>query len=252
MLLTGGTLARAAAEGHRVIIVVATSGDQGLTGAGWERDLETRRLRELEASAALLGVSQVRCLGYGDSGMNPQVRPPAGSFCAAPPGEAAARLAEVLRAERADVLTIYDGNGGYGHRDHVRVHQVGLAAAAAAGTAVVLEATVERERLTSAMRLLNRFGVRPGGWTTGDMQAAFRSRTEITHEVDVRSYTGRKRAAMAAHASQAVGGDDIRTLRLLAALPRPVFRRVLGREWFVEVDRTVPARPLDDIFATLR
>ena len=33
-LLTSGTLARAAAEGHRVVVVVATDGDEGLASAG--------------------------------------------------------------------------------------------------------------------------------------------------------------------------------------------------------------------------
>src|SRR5918995_112630 len=49
-------------------------------------------------------------------------------------GEAAGRLAAVLREEGADVVTIYDENGVYGHPDHVQVHRVGTRAAALAGT----------------------------------------------------------------------------------------------------------------------
>src|SRR5436305_498053 len=83
--------------------------------------------------AAALGVARVVELGYGDSGMGPEPPPP-GSFCAAAPGEVAERVAAVLEEERADALTVYDPHGGYGHRDHVRVHEAGLLAATAAGT----------------------------------------------------------------------------------------------------------------------
>ena len=51
--------------------------------------------------------------------------------------------------------------------------------------------------------------------------------------LDVRDAVEAKRAALAAHASQATGG--VRTVRILLALPGPLARRVLGREWFVEV-----------------
>src|SRR3954454_19816003 len=85
-LLTGGTLARCAAQGHRVVLVVATSGERGL---GHETaDLGPRRRAELERAARLLGVSRTVLLGYGDSGFRDPVEPPADSFCAAPIAEA--------------------------------------------------------------------------------------------------------------------------------------------------------------------
>ncbi len=67
--------------------------------------------------------------------------------------EAAGRLAEILVAENASVLTSYDANGGYGHPDHLAVHRIGAAAARLAGTPVVLEATVPRDRLFAAARV---------------------------------------------------------------------------------------------------
>src|SRR5947209_19692433 len=100
-LFTGGTLARCAAEGHRVVLVTATAGERGLTGAG-ASNLGPTRLAELRAAAAALGVSRVVTLGYGDSGMG-DGPPPAGSLCAVPLDEVADRLAAVLREERADV-----------------------------------------------------------------------------------------------------------------------------------------------------
>jgi LmbE family N-acetylglucosaminyl deacetylase len=254
-LYTGGTLARLHAEGHRVVVVTATAGERGLTGAGTPggpQDLGAARLAELDRAAAALGVDRVVTLGYGDSGMDSTEPPPTGSLCAAPVEEPARRLADVLVEEHADALTTYDAAGGYGHRDHVRVHQIGARAAALAGTRLVLEATVPRERLQRAVRLLNRVGIRPGGMTSADFAHAYRPAGDITHEIDVRRWVPAKRRALAAHASQTSGGADVRTVALLSRLPMPVARLVLGREWFVEPGRAPATRPLGDVFASLR
>ena len=133
--------------------------------------------------------------------------------------EVAARLAAILVEESADILTIYDPNGGYGHRDHIRVHDAGLLAAASAGTPRVLEATVPRETLMRGLRLLNVVRVRPGGMTSANFRDAYRARGEITHQIDVRPWLTAKLAALSAHASQATGGTDIRAVRLLSGLP---------------------------------
>jgi LmbE family N-acetylglucosaminyl deacetylase len=231
------------------VLVVATGGERGLTGAPPARgDLGAVRAAELDRAAAALGVARVVTLGYADSGLDDPPVPPPGSFCAAPVEEAASRLQAVLAEERADVLTVYDEAGGYGHRDHVRVRAVGLAAAAAAGTPRVLEATVEREAIQRAIGLVNRLGVRPGGIRAADLAAAYRPRAEITHEIDVRRFVRAKQAALAAHASQATGGADVRTVGLLSRLPWPLARAVLGREWFVEVGLAVPAKPRKELF----
>jgi LmbE family N-acetylglucosaminyl deacetylase len=248
-LLTGGTLARCAAQGHRVVLVVATSGERGL--ASDTARLGTRRLAELERAAELLGVSRIVLLGYGDSGFREPAEPPPGSFCATSLAEAAARVADVLREESADVLTVYDDNGGYGHRDHLRVREVGLAAAAEAATPVVLAATLDRDALLRAMRLLRKLHVRPGGMTPELLDTAFTSGADITHEIDVRPWVPAKRAALRAHASQADGGDDLRTVRLLARLPWPVASAVLGKEWFVEVGQRPRATRATDPFVSV-
>ena len=251
-LFTGGTLARLAAEGHRVVVVTATAGERGLAAAGGLGDgLGAVRRAELEAAARELGVARVVTLDYGDSGMGAG-SPPAGSLCATPVDESAQRLAEVLVEEHADALTIYDPHGGYGHRDHVRVHEVGVAAAARAGTGLVLEATVARESLQRGLRLLNLLGIRPGGMRSRDLAGAFRARADITHEVDVRRWVPAKQRALAAHASQTGGGTDVRTVALLSRLPGPLATVALGREWFVEHGRSPGRHPLNDVLASLR
>ena len=250
-LLTAGTLARAAAEGHRVVIVVATAGGAGLASSVVlaEGPLAQRRMAELRESALAVGCARVECLGYDDSGM---AGAPSGAphpFARADRDEAATRLAVLLREERADVLTVYDPAGGYGHPDHVQVHHVGTRAAALAGTPVVLEATVDRRLLLRALRAVRWLPGVPRDFQPSRFATAFAAPDRITHRVDVRRYIRHKRAAMAAHASQAGADTGRRTLAVLLRLPGPLFRAALGREWFVEHGRE-PSRPLtDDVFA---
>jgi LmbE family N-acetylglucosaminyl deacetylase len=254
-LLTAGTLAAAAAEGHRVVIVVATSGESGLAaGEVTPEQLAHRRREELELSAESIGASRLVLLGHPDSGLHPGQR--AGdervAFADLDPQLVAHELAALLRDEAADVLTTYDAAGGYGHPDHVQVHQVGLLAARMAGTPVVLEATVDRELLQRATSVLRpASAVLPMPYLP-DMRCAFTPRRELTHRIDVRPFLGAKLDALRAHASQAGGDDGVRTLALLLRLPGPLRRRVLGTEWFREVGRTPRTPPLHDIFATLR
>jgi len=255
-LLTGGTLARAAAEGHRVVLVVATDGAAGLADAGPGAGLAQRRERELAASAAALGVARVVRLGHRDSGY---LEPAAGSdadpvFSRLPVDRVASEVAAVLREEGADVLTTYDARGGYGHPDHVHVHAVGVSAAALAGTPVVLEATIDRTWVRRALRLAGRVPGLVGDVTADRVGEGFTARGDLTHRVDVRAHTAAKRAALAAHTSQSETGGrrGVRGIGALLLLPRPVFRRALGREWFTERGRAPGARPLDDVFASLR
>ncbi|GAB7046039.1 PIG-L family deacetylase [Catenuloplanes indicus] len=243
-LLTGGTLARAAAEGHRVVLVTATLGEAGLASDAVR--LGERRRAELEAAAAALGCARVEVLGYRDSGLS------AGDdrcFAAAPVGEVAERLAGILREERADVLIGYDARGGYGHPDHVQVHRAARAAARLAGTRVLLEATVDRDVLRPVLWLSAVAGRLLPRLPLGAAATVFTPRAELTHVVDVRGYLRQKRAALRAHGSQATGGRGIRTVALLAGLPGPLFALVAGREWFVEHGARGPG---DDVFGSLR
>jgi len=256
-LLTAGTMARASAEGHRVVLVVATDGGAGLASrdllAGGA-DLGARRSAELRRSAAALGCARVVELGYADSGLGGDAVPPPGrtAFARVDPDVAAAALADVLVAESADVLTSYDAAGGYGHPDHVQVHRVAARAAGLAGTPVLLEATVERERLARAVRAVGRVYRYPPEFDVDAYDRAYTPRAELTHRVDVRRYAVRKRTAMAAHASQATADGGDRTLAALLRLPIPVFRQVLGSEWYVERGRPAGGPLLDDVFASLR
>ena len=67
------------------------------------------------------------------------------SFWQADVDQAAARLAAILGEEQADVLTIYDDNGGYGHPDHIQVHRVGIAGRGARRHRAVFQNTINRD-----------------------------------------------------------------------------------------------------------
>lgn len=259
-LLTAGTMARAAAEGHRVVLVVATDGALGLTdeatyGAKGGA-LASTRARELAASAAGLGVARTVTLGHADSGSGPEVLPdpPEGRrFVRVPVDEAAQALTRILLEEQADVLTTYDPHGGYGHRDHVRVHEVGARAAELArerGLPVtVLWATVPRDLLCRAIDLVARVYRFPSEFDRASFDRAYCASAEITHRIPVRRYARAKRAAMRAHASQAAGPGD-RTLGALARIPRPLYDLVFRREWFVD-PAAPPGTARTDVFEGL-
>lgn len=241
-LLTGGTLARLAAEGHRTVIVVACDGAMGDA----REPGALVRLGELRAAAQVLGVARVHHLGYADSGHGALLfpdPPDRARFMRAPVDEAAKRLAAILEEERADLLLSYDAAGGYGHRDHVRVHEVGVRAAELTGVRV-LEATVPREpvvrlgKALQAVRVLRRYDFSDASWF-GSPRAA------ITHRYDVRRYAAQKQAALAEHRTQLGKRRGGLLFRILVRMPTPLFAVFAGRrEWFVESRRE--GHPLRD------
>jgi LmbE family N-acetylglucosaminyl deacetylase len=201
VLLTGGTLARLAAEGNRTVIVVACVGGLGhapIAGAG-------SRFEELRVSASRLGAARVVDLGYADSGHGPVLFPDPPDrvrFARADLDEAAAKLADLIREEHADVLLSYDAQGGLGHRDHVKVHQVGARAAQMAGSVRVLEATLPRELgawVFRPLRLL-RLVVR---YDPPDIRMGFSPRSPV------RDHASRERAPVRTAEASGTGGSRV-------------------------------------------
>ena len=231
-IATGGTLAKAADQGHRVVIVIATRGEHGEVAEGVlasGEELWKRRVQEAEAAAAILGARRLEFLGYVDSGMmgTPENDAP-GAFWRADIEEAAGKLAEILREEKAEVLTIYDDHGAYGHPDHIQVHRVGVRAADLAGTPGVFEATTNREEVQRQIARAQEAGVDlPGGLDDGQLQTFGTPESAITTAVDVRDFLDRKRSAMAAHATQ------IAESSFFLAMPQEMFAEAFGTEWFI-------------------
>ena len=110
---------------------------------------------------------------------------------------------------------------------------------------------MDRTSLLRALWLLNLTRLAPPDFRPDRLRAAYTARPEITHRVDVRDHLDAKRAAMRAHASQAAGGTDTRTLAYCLRYPA----RSTGWPSASRVRRARPAgrRPIsDDIFAALR
>ena len=224
---TGGVMRLAADAGHRVVVVTATDGALGEVPDGLLAEgeaLAARRRRELEESTTILGADRLVLLGYADSGMagSPENANPH-AFANADVEEVARRLADVLREERADVVTIYDANGGYGHPDHIQVHRVGVRATEIAGISHVYESTVNRDHMRAMLSSHPQ-------WSSDEALSAMDglglSDEEITTEVDVRAVMASKRAAMLAHATQV--GDFGPFLQMSEVELETAF----GREWF--------------------
>jgi len=197
-----------------------------------------------------MGVARVEHLGYADSEAGPILHPDPpdrARFVRADVDDAADRLADILRREDADLLISYEQAGGYGHPDHVRVHEVGQRAAFMAGGVRVIEATLPREPVVAMFKLtrLFRLTVR---YDPEAIKNSFTPRTDITHRVNVRRFAPQKRAAVAAHASEVHGnGRNARGMRLLLRIPTPVFGVLLGWEWFAEPGAASGSRRLGDV-----
>jgi LmbE family N-acetylglucosaminyl deacetylase len=234
-IATGGTMARAKAEGHRVVLVVATRGELSSNGHDALAPGETlrdRRVAEQMKAADELGGDRVEFLGYHDSGMaGAPTNDAAEAFASADVDEAAARLARLLNDEAADVLTVYDHHGTYGHPDHIQVHRVGIRAGELAGTPRVYEATMNRDYLRRLMEMrAAELAEQPDAPDAASMEDFGSPEDIITTTVDVRDYVDQKRAAMAAHASQ-IPSDSF-----FMAMPLEAFREAFGYEWFIRRD----------------
>ena len=250
---TGGAMMKAAADGHRVVLVTATRGEAGeihnMEEAASRPRLGEIRTQELENASRILGVSRGEFLGYRDSGMvgtpeNDDQR----SFHQAAVDEAAQRLAAILREEKPDVVVTYAEDGVYGHPDHIKAHFVTNAAldqllrASDSWTPKKLYYTaIPRsmmqafmEQMPEEARLQQSSNIRIVG-TPDEL---------VTTRVDVSPYTARKRQAFAAHVSQ----NDPNSW--FATMADQIYELAFGTEYY-QLARGKPgsALPESDLFS---
>jgi mycothiol S-conjugate amidase len=135
------TMARYADEGARVLVVSLTGGERGdiLNPAMDLPEVHGRiheiRRDEMARAAEILGVEHA-WLGFIDSGLpegDPLPPLPEGCFALVPLEESTGALVKLIREFKPHVLTTYDETGGYPHPDHIRCHEVSVAAYEAAG-----------------------------------------------------------------------------------------------------------------------
>jgi N-acetyl-1-D-myo-inositol-2-amino-2-deoxy-alpha-D-glucopyranoside deacetylase len=264
-------MARYAAEGAQVTLVTCTLGEQGEVIPPGLRHLEAtaddalgpHRADELAAAMAALGVADHRLLADGrwrDSGMawtEPGIAG-AGSWTAGPEALvnadlalAAGALAAVLREVRPQVVVTYDPQGGYGHPDHIKAHEIATAATDLIKDEAFVQAVywirVPRSAAESERAQLIVSGRTPASMVPPPRHAAYPPAVVdddvVTAVIDGSAYLERKRAALIAHATQVrVEGDCF-------ALSNGVAHLLTGVEAFQRVgaDRGEPWG--DDLFS---
>jgi N-acetyl-1-D-myo-inositol-2-amino-2-deoxy-alpha-D-glucopyranoside deacetylase len=259
---TGGTLARYAEEGARVVVVYGTRGESGeihhpdLDPAEAVNQLGEIREREVREAAAILGVTDVFFLGYRDSGMKDtedNKKPEA--FMNATLDEATARLTAIIRETQPQVMVTYDEDGGYGHPDHIMANRVTVAAFEATkgeawGPEKLYFAARSREGFKRQVEGMRALGIE-FPWIKADFNFDEYGSPddEITAHIDVARYAGLKQQALAVHRTQIPA--DFFYLRV----PPEVLASHAGIEYFLRVEPPPEKDEReDDLFAgtTLR
>lgn len=197
-----GTLAKYAAEGHRVYLICATRGEQGeirhpeIDPALYPKGEARGKLREgeLEAACSILGIQPAILLDYQDSGYPLEVAlgNPRGFMHQDLRGVENVLL-EHLSKIKPDILIGFDPQGYYGHSDHIHLHRATIGAFWRAGHLVQ----------PAPRRLF--FPARPKDVvqkTRFDPLVFSVSEDSFAARLDVRPYSGVMKAALLAHRSQ--------------------------------------------------
>lgn len=209
-LWTGGLLALAAQAGAKVGVVTCTLGEQGeVIGAPLANlvadasdQLGGFRISELRESLSILGAEGYYLGAPGkwrDSGM---VGDPAQDHPRAFVQSGAAAevdLRAIVESFQPDLLVTYGPDGGYGHPDHIRAHEITMAVAAELGLDYVLWAVTEKACLERGLAAIT---TAPHGWRmpqTGEIACV--EEADLAFDLDAGAWEA-KRAAMRAHATQ--------------------------------------------------
>lgn len=267
------TVARYHDQGVRTVLVCCTGGEEGdilnpaMDTPEVRADLPAIRKAELAASAAAIGYDEVVSLGYRDSGMagTPANENPH-SFARAPLDEAVGRLVAVIRRARPQVVVTYDEEqSGYPHPDHLRVHEISVAAFDAAADASAFPGTgpawqvrklyyvgFSGERILALHAKFVELGLE-SPFDDGWLERAGRQQRVYTTRVDVSGYGDVRRQALLAHATQIDPESPF-----WFGLPPEVARTVHPIDEYI-LARTAPGLALeggaqgeDDLFAGVR
>lgn len=264
------TMARYAKEGYRVSVVTLTDGSAGdilnpaMDRPGvLDRMIEVRR-EELDRALEILGVTDHFEFGYRDSGYVEGFEGdgsllPADSFYNAPLDEATGKLVAIIRETKPDVLVTYPEDGGYPHPDHIRCHDVSIAAFDAAADPSTYPDTGEawQVRKLYYVGAFNRRKVETlhAVCLERDIESPFTGWLErwdpdevdpSTTSVDVGDYLAQRSQALLAHATQ-IDPDG-----MWFRVPDDVIREVYPYEDFVLARSLVDSEiPEDSLFAGL-
>lgn len=241
-------LAHYCAQGVRTGVVICTGGEEGeIHDPDLDAEADKPRLREiregeLRNACSILGVSELRLLGYRDSGM---AETPANAhpeaFWGAEQAEAVGRLVRIIRELRPHVIVTEPSGGGYGHPDHVMCHVVSVAAFHAAGDA---QAHLKAGAAWQVSKLYAIMHIDDGAWAAlrpelkaagfdvgkrGPRRQGRPGPEAATVALDVRPYSDIQRRALLAHRTQ------IPPSSMWARLPDELYRRAFATAYFMRL-----------------
>jgi N-acetyl-1-D-myo-inositol-2-amino-2-deoxy-alpha-D-glucopyranoside deacetylase len=238
-LSTGGTIARYAHEGARVVLVTCTNGEVGeiadVPDLGTQDEIRARlgqiRVSELEEACRCLGPLDLRLLGYHDSGMDgtPENDAPE-AFVNQDIDEAVERVAAIIDETRPDAIVTYNEIGLYGHPDHIRAHQVALQArdTAAHHAPKLYYCAVPKSVLLGGRELAKQLGRSPDDFfSVEEIERIGTDDDQITTAIDASAYVGNKFRALEAHRTQ------LGTTALYLSIPESMRAPALGTEYYV-------------------
>ena len=228
-ITTAGALADLSARGADVLVVTCTLGEEGeVIGEPYQHlvadeadQLGGFRIQELQRSLNAIGARGQFLGGAGcfrDSGMagspaskNPRAFVNSGDV-------AVEKLAAIFDAEKPHLVLTYGPDGGYGHPDHIRAHEITDAAAERVGVPRIMWAVRLAEETAALMP-----AEAPEGWRLpddGELDGVESSDVRI--ELNDAAYSA-KVEAMRAHATQLWIADgrttDVNPHAALAAGP---------------------------------
>jgi LmbE family N-acetylglucosaminyl deacetylase len=221
-LMCGGTLARLADDGVRVVLICASRGERGSTSDPAlcpDGDLGAVRVRELERAAAVLGISDVIALDHSDGDLRWHDVP-----------EFHADIVRTIERYRPDAVITFAENGLYWHLDHIGVHERTFTAVQSFGAdapplfyvtmpiGVIGELVDAAHGKRGAPEDASFWGIAPEAFGEDDMTPSF--------VVDVRPWIGRKLAALRCHRTQMGANNPI------AWIDEQEATRWLGSEYF--------------------
>lgn len=244
----GGTLARYARAGVDVWLVCGTDGNAGTVDAAMlEGYKSTSQLRaaELCCAAQALGLAGVDWLAYRDSGMagSPENLHP-DSLVQAPMEKLIGQIVASIRRHKPQVIICDNEFGGYGHPDHIKLHQATMQAFyAAADGAQYPEAGAPHQPqrlyhpafgfklaklMVQLMPITGRDPHKFGRNGDIDLTEVLQWETPVHARIDISPYLDIKMAASACHRSQ--GGP----MEMARKLPGWFARRIYGQEAFTQ------------------
>jgi LmbE family N-acetylglucosaminyl deacetylase len=204
---TGGVLALAAQRGFKTVLVTCTNGEMGDSPDGLKPESDGHDT----ASTAELRLRELR------------------------------KACEALSI--ADVVITYDGNGLYGHPDHIQAHRATIGAAEKTGIPQkIYEIAFPLSLMKAFAEMQRQAGVEQptieeDAGTMGTLDEL------ITTTIDVSSVWDAKKASIFAHQSQMANFDFLK-------MDEELIRGAFGTEHFVRrFDRTGAPVPENDLFA---